>query len=79
MSELEDYTYCPRAWWYCGHPPDGALDPAGRAEVLRGQRFHEERISAERWREDWAKAIAAVAIGSLLFLVAVLAWAVTGH
>lgn len=79
VSELEDYTFCPRSWWFSHHPPPGAADPSRLPRAVRGVAFHQGRLSSERRRERWAGAIAAAATGSLLLLILVLVWTVSGR
>ncbi|HYK93906.1 MAG TPA: hypothetical protein VEY07_07700 [Thermoplasmata archaeon] len=68
-SEIGEYTYCPRAWWYHGHPPPGAP----RGEMLErqewGTRFHEADLRATRRRDEWSGALVLAAIVSFVVLV----------
>lgn len=66
-SELGEYAYCPRAWWYREHPPVTGPTPQGRRATQAGQRFHARELDAIQRRESRGAAYAA-----LLLVAAVL-------
>jgi len=74
-SELAEYAYCPRAWWYRRSPPPEGPSPAGERRARVGERYHARTLSAERRRDAWAGPIAAVAGAALLAAIVLLAWA----
>ena len=67
-SELAEYAYCPRSWWYHRHPPDGA-DMGSRPERDRGTAFHVRSLGATRRREDRAGGFAWIAAGSAALIL----------
>ncbi len=78
-SELAEFAYCPRAWWYSAHPPSGGPEPQSLARAAEGRRFHDARLGAVERREAWGAAAVAAAIAALLLIAATIAWAVLGH
>jgi CRISPR/Cas system-associated exonuclease Cas4 (RecB family) len=47
VSDLSEYAYCPRAFWYRHHPPDV---PPLAEEVRRqrsGTRYHQRQLAVE--------------------------------
>ncbi|HZY91257.1 MAG TPA: hypothetical protein VFG07_00575 [Thermoplasmata archaeon] len=75
VSELAEYTYCPRSWWYGRHPPEGHDDPDRQVRLDAGTRFHEASLGATGRRDAWAGVLpwAAVISAGLLVLAIVLA------
>lgn len=72
-SDLAEYAYCPRAYWYRGHPPPGG--PARSTVVARagGERFHARTLTTRYRRERWSAVWwGLVAAGLLLCLLALL-------
>jgi len=55
-SELADYAYCPRSWWYRGHPPPGGRAASSERSARAGIRYHERVLSAELRRERAGRA-----------------------
>lgn len=53
-SELAEYAYCPRAWWFRGHPPPLGPSRESQRAARSGARFHAETLDGERARERWA-------------------------
>lgn len=47
-SDLAEYAYCPRSYWYSSHPEEveGSIAPDPRAR--RGVRYHQRALSAEQ-------------------------------
>ena len=68
VSEVAEYAYCPRAWWYRSHPP-GEVDPESRREAATGVDFHDRRLGAVERRDRWSGALAVAAL-VLAFLLA---------
>ncbi|MCI4339683.1 MAG: hypothetical protein L3K06_00820 [Thermoplasmata archaeon] len=50
-SELADYAYCPRSWWYGRHPPAAGRTRDGVRSSEAGIRYH-ERALAREWRRE---------------------------
>jgi CRISPR/Cas system-associated exonuclease Cas4 (RecB family) len=77
-SELADYAYCPRSWWYGAHADPTDRSTASDRSARAGARYHERSLSTERYDEDHGTlylallAVAAVLIaGSLVWLLGV--------
>ena len=70
VSELAEYTYCPRAWWYRAHPPADGVDPVDEARRDRGSRYHAGTLGAIERRDRWATAFVLVFLASLALVVA---------
>jgi CRISPR/Cas system-associated exonuclease Cas4 (RecB family) len=63
VSDLSEYAYCPRAFWYRHHPPTRPPTPATERSRAAGTRFHQRRLTADERSERWgAKGITAVLI-----------------
>lgn len=67
-SELADYAYCPRSWWYRDHPPPGGPSPDADRRAQAGVTYHQRVLAAERRRDAWSGVITAAAILSALLL-----------
>jgi hypothetical protein len=75
-SEIADYAYCPRSWWYGRHPPTQGRGAASDRSARAGIRYH-ERVLAAEWRRERAGtaylALLAIAcvlvVGGLLWLL----------
>ncbi len=73
-SDLADYAFCPRSYWYREHPPEAGASRASQARAAAGQSYHQRTLAGERRRaEHPAGYWAALAIGVLLVLGA-MAW-----
>ena len=68
-SDLAEYAYCPRSYWYSRHPEsypgESRPDPRARA----GASFHRRVLSAERRREDHAAGYAALLLAGVAIVV----------
>ncbi len=65
-SELAEYAYCPRAWWYRAHPPLEGPTQESRRSAQAGARYHDRALSTERRRDRHRLAAAgllAIALG----------------
>jgi CRISPR/Cas system-associated exonuclease Cas4 (RecB family) len=53
-SDLAEYAFCPRAYWYRKHPP--AEGPSRASAVARsgGERFHARTLATRSRRERWS-------------------------
>jgi len=71
-SDLADYTYCPRSYWYRHHPPSGGPSRASQRSARAGARFHDRVLAGERRRAEHGGAYwAALLVGLLVTLVGV--------
>jgi hypothetical protein len=52
-SDLADYAYCPRSYWYRQHPPPGGPSAASVRSSARGTRAHAHQLGGERRRAEW--------------------------
>lgn len=73
-SELADYAYCPRSWWY-GQTlgPDGRTPEAARL-VAAGEVHHQRVLSAESDRERFGSRYYAVVAAAALLILGGVAW-----
>ena len=65
-SELAEYAYCPRAWYYRTTRPEPAPSAGQRAGVA----YHRRELGGERRRADhgrllWCLVLAGIALGLL--------------
>jgi hypothetical protein len=66
-SDLADYVYCPRSYWYSLTRPEAGFDPSARRRLERGNRYHEQYLGAVAHRElHPARAWAWLALGLAL-------------
>jgi CRISPR/Cas system-associated exonuclease Cas4 (RecB family) len=73
-SDLAEYTYCPRAYWYRTHPPPGEVPRGTQRRAEAGTRYHTRELRSEGARESNAGAyLVLVGIG-LVLLAAVGVW-----
>lgn len=71
-SDLAEYSYCPRAHWYRGHPPPGGPARSSVAARAEGERFHARVLATRSRRERWSTVWwGLVAAGLFLLLLAV--------
>ena len=50
-SDLAEYAYCPRAYWYHEHPPARGPTAASQRRARDGSGFHARVLGAERGRD----------------------------
>jgi len=50
-SELAEFAFCPRAWYYSTHPPGFAPDRRAVDRSEGGRAFHTEALRTEQHRE----------------------------
>jgi CRISPR/Cas system-associated exonuclease Cas4 (RecB family) len=53
VSELAEYAYCPRAWYYRDHPLPEGPDPRAIRSRRAGVRFHERSLRGVRRRAEY--------------------------
>ncbi|MCI4373222.1 MAG: hypothetical protein L3K02_06220 [Thermoplasmata archaeon] len=73
-SDLADYAYCPRSYWYRHHPPPGGPSDASERSSARGIHSHARQLGGELRRAErggwyWA----GVALG-ILAVVGGIVW-----
>ncbi|MGA8275661.1 MAG: CRISPR-associated protein Cas4 [Thermoplasmata archaeon] len=72
-SDLADYSYCPRSYWYRHHPPPGGPSSASVRSAAGGTRSHARQLGGERRRAEWGGVYwALVAVGVLAALGGIL-------
>lgn len=70
-SDLAEYAYCPRAYWYRNHPPPGPVPRGSRHRAEAGVRYHTRTLRSERARESNAGTyLLAIGIGLVLLAIA---------
>ena len=69
-SELAEYAYCPRAWWYQRHPPVEGPTRESRRAAEAGVRFHRSELAAERRRDRLGPGYAILLAVAILLTVA---------
>ena len=69
-SELADYEFCPRAWWYRDHPPAAGRSDSSERSARQGVQFHERALDGERRRDrnGWVYGVALAAALLIVFL-----------
>ncbi|MCI4320081.1 MAG: hypothetical protein L3K23_08135 [Thermoplasmata archaeon] len=72
-SEVGDYAYCPRSFWYRRHPPAGGPSAASRRSSAAGERFHAAYLSSEQLRSHhrgtWRTVLVIAVVVALACLV----------
>ncbi len=53
-SDLSEYTFCPRAYYYRHHPPASGPTLASEREARLGERRHQRALNSVRHRETRA-------------------------
>jgi CRISPR/Cas system-associated exonuclease Cas4 (RecB family) len=78
-SDLAEYAYCPRAYWYRRHPPAEGPSPSSRVARAGGERYHARTLTARYRRERWSAVWwVLVAAGLFLFLLALVEFGALG-
>ncbi len=75
-SDLAEYAYCPRAYWYREHPPRGEIPRSASHRAEAGRRYHVRELRSEEARDSHAGTYLVLAgIGLLLLgIVGIWAW-----
>ena len=73
-SELAEYAYCPRAWYYRSHPPPGGRTAAGRRSAAAGEAYHGRTLDAEWARERSGAAYAYLLLAGLAVVIVGVVW-----
>jgi CRISPR/Cas system-associated exonuclease Cas4 (RecB family) len=78
-SDLAEYAYCPRAYWYRRHPPPEGPTPSSSEARAGGERHHARALMTRYRRERWSAVWwVLVAVGLLLFLLALVEFGAFG-
>ena len=73
-SDLAEYAYCPRAWWYRGNPPTAGRAPESERASRAGERFHRREL-AEDWRSDqYGRAYLLLIVVAIVLVFGGVAW-----
>lgn len=76
-SDLADYAYCPRSYYYRCHPPAGGPAPDAARRSQAGERAHARELGGDRRRAAHGALYWLVVVAGAIALVAgVAAW---GH
>lgn len=68
-SDLAEYAYCPRAWYYRGHPPPHGPTRSSQRSARAGDRYHRSTLRDEEFREGHLGAyVVAILLGLALLL-----------
>jgi CRISPR/Cas system-associated exonuclease Cas4 (RecB family) len=74
-SDLADYAYCPRSYWYRYHPPPEGPTPASVRSAAQGEVAHRRQLGAERRRATGGAVYwILLAVGLLAILGGLLGW-----
>lgn len=75
-SDLAEYTYCPRAYWYRKHPPAGEAVGGASRRAEADRRYHAHALRSEEARDSSAGTyVALIGVGVLLLaIVGVWVW-----
>lgn len=74
VSDLSEYAYCPRAFYYRHHPPDGPPPPDSIARQRSGTRFHQRQLAIELATERHSGWWAMIALGAAAVIAVVALW-----
>ena len=72
-SDLAEYAYCPRAWWYRNHPSEVPPSSESVRSAVRGERFHDRELRAMVRRERLTPYLALL-VAAVLLVLGGLAW-----
>jgi CRISPR/Cas system-associated exonuclease Cas4 (RecB family) len=72
-SEIGDYAYCPRSFWYRRHPPPVGRSAASRQSSEAGTKYHAAHLRAERHRAGRQQIWRTVLVIAAIVAVAALA------
>lgn len=68
VSDLAEYTYCPRAHWYRHHPPVGGPTRDSARHQRKGLEFHERELSATAARSEGGYGVPIAILAGLALL-----------
>jgi CRISPR/Cas system-associated exonuclease Cas4 (RecB family) len=73
-TDLAEYAYCPRAYYYRDHPPPGGPTRSSQQRSRAGERYHARELGAERRRAEHGTGYVVVLVVGLLLALGGLAW-----
>jgi hypothetical protein len=73
-SDLAEYAYCPRAWYYRKNFPGAPVSPQARSSSQAGERYHRATLAAELRRERYGAGYALALLVALALVVGGVAW-----
>jgi CRISPR/Cas system-associated exonuclease Cas4 (RecB family) len=73
-SDLEDFAYCPRSYWYRTHPPPEGPAPGSARLAAAGARSHVRRLGGERRRAEHGVAYWALVVLGVALVIGGVAW-----
>jgi len=73
-SDLSEYAYCPRAWYYRKNPPSTPVSPSARRAAEAGERYHRSTLAAEQRRESFGTGYAVALLAAVVLILGGLAW-----
>jgi CRISPR/Cas system-associated exonuclease Cas4 (RecB family) len=74
VSDLSEYAYCPRAFWYRHHPPSDLPTRATERFRAAGTQFHQRRLTADERFETWSDRWLVIALTVAGIVAAVALW-----
>lgn len=75
-SDLADYAFCPRSYWYRYHPPPGGPSADGVRRVEAGERYHARTLRTARHHAEHGGTYWALVAVGLLVVVGGVLWLV---
>ncbi|HTT15477.1 MAG TPA: hypothetical protein VMG81_06870 [Thermoplasmata archaeon] len=73
-TDLAEYAYCPRAYYYREHPPVGGPSRDGQRRAAAGARYHARTLGAERRRAEHGGAYWVALVLGVLVALGGIAW-----
>ena len=73
-TDLAEYAYCPRAYYYREHPTPGGPTAAGQRRARAGARYHARVLGRERRRAEHGAGYVAVLVLGIVLALGGLAW-----
>jgi CRISPR/Cas system-associated exonuclease Cas4 (RecB family) len=73
-SDLAEYAYCPRAWYYRKHPPAAGRSPDSERRSSAGTRYHRSTLAETEFRERHGGAYAAALLIALALVAGGVWW-----
>jgi CRISPR/Cas system-associated exonuclease Cas4 (RecB family) len=74
-SDLAEYAYCPRAWYYRTHEPARPVSSAARRASAAGERYHRSTLATEERRERHVTGYLAALLVAVLLILGGILWA----
>jgi hypothetical protein len=72
VSDLAEYAYCPRAYWYRHHPPRERPAPEAVDASRRGEAFHQRTLTGVRRREEIGPLVGIGAVTGAVLVILIL-------